>query len=264
MLLGAPPVLSAPSADVAGAPGRPPAREFDCDVRFCASGVLGVARARLQAAVVRVLEVLKGSPLDVADVDTARLPPCLGGFGLRLPAEPEADASYLACWSAHVQDVRRLAAALGRPLHHDPDAELAAEAASRLRAFGVDFTPGRGMTFTAEAQSEYASGPFVADTPVSDVFSFVGDVDDSSPAPRADAGSAAARLNPPPARLDARPPAETRTLAECSGLDSAADTTFGTSTVSSKSDFETSVSSNSLNFTWRRHAAKEKSSTSLK
>ncbi|CAK0898381.1 unnamed protein product, partial [Prorocentrum cordatum] len=162
-----------------------PARELDYDMRLCASGVLRVARARLQAAVVQVLEVLTGSPLDAADVDAVGLPPRLGGMGVRLPAGPEAAASYLACWSAHAQDVRRLAAALGRPLHHDPDAVLAGEAASRLRAFGVDFTPGLGMAFTAEAQIEYASGPFVVDTPVSDAFSFVGDIDDSSPAPYA-------------------------------------------------------------------------------
>ncbi|CAK0853786.1 unnamed protein product, partial [Prorocentrum cordatum] len=188
-----------------------PARKLDYDMRLCASGVLHVARERVQAAVVRVLDALKGAPADSVDVETARLPPCLGGHGLRLPGEPEADASYLACWTAHAADARRLAEALGRPLSHHPDAELAEAAAARLRDFGVVLEHGRAPAFPAAAEAEYAGVPLSADTPVQDVFRFDGEIDGSSlaaalgarqPAGEAGAGPPAAAAEPTAARQD--------------------------------------------------------------
>ena len=91
----------------------------------------------LDTEVRKVVNALLTTELDACAFDTLALPGAFGGCSLRDGWTPYLHA---ACWStcaAHRLDVRAVAFRFGRPLHADPDATPAADAAAGLRAADI-------------------------------------------------------------------------------------------------------------------------------
>ena len=150
------------------------ARALDFDSRLCPAWALSGARDFLQDAIRKVISAAVGADLSADEVEQIFLPGELGGVGLRDLPDSTLHAAYWATWTAHAADVKRVAAALGRPLAFDVDSGDAVAAAEALHSAGVTVTNGCPC-FVPESEASYSAGPWAVDRAADQVFRYAGE-----------------------------------------------------------------------------------------
>ena len=145
------------------------AHALSYDARLCPPKTLATAENALRAAIRTVVDATAGAALTDHEHEQTELPGALGGMCLRTGGEAPSAASYVATWLTHRDAIPKIATRLGKPHTREVDTAEAHEALVILRANGIDMQ-GDVPTFTPTARERYEAGPWIHDTPTSEVF----------------------------------------------------------------------------------------------